>query len=154
MGGALVPYFPGDHGLRLRHRVPDDSQPGHRGERLARIPQTGQGRGQPSPARRKVRMMQEGWLHPLVFSTSERKEGRTMVDQGNKQEGQRSAAVARPSAPAREPGPSAEQQSPEQQKSSPYAFWVAAIALVIAALAFVLTMFTFGGLFEDTATVM
>jgi hypothetical protein len=46
------------------------------------------------------------------------------------------------------------QQSPqEKEKSSPYAFWVAAIALLVAALAFILTMFIFGGLFEEAATV-
>ena len=46
------------------------------------------------------------------------------------------------------------QQSPQETHRSPaYAFWVASIALAVAALAFILTMFIFGGLFDDAATV-
>jgi uncharacterized membrane protein YraQ (UPF0718 family) len=50
--------------------------------------------------------------------------------------------------------PEGEQAQQERQKSPAYAFWVAAIALSVAALAFILTMFIFGGLFEDAATVI
>ena len=47
------------------------------------------------------------------------------------------------------------QQSPQEtQKSPAYAFWVATIALGVSALAFILTMFIFGGLFDDAATVV
>jgi hypothetical protein len=54
----------------------------------------------------------------------------------------------------RRQSPTEGQHSPQEQKKSPaYAFWVAAIALSVAALAFVLTMFIFGGLFQDAATV-
>ncbi len=46
------------------------------------------------------------------------------------------------------------QQSPQETHRSPaYAFWVASIALAVAALAFSLTMFVFGGLFDEAATV-
>ncbi len=46
------------------------------------------------------------------------------------------------------------QQSPQETHRSPaYAFWVASISLAVAALAFILTMFIFGGLFDDAATV-
>jgi hypothetical protein len=46
------------------------------------------------------------------------------------------------------------QQRPRETHKSPaYAFWVASIALVVATLAFILTMFIFGGLFDDAATV-
>jgi hypothetical protein len=41
----------------------------------------------------------------------------------------------------------------DQQRSPAYAFYVAATALVVASLAFVATMFIFGRLFEDAATV-
>lgn len=54
----------------------------------------------------------------------------------------------------RRQSPAEGQSSPQEQKKSPaYAFWVAAIALGMASLAFVLTMFIFGGLFQDAATV-
>ena len=47
------------------------------------------------------------------------------------------------------------QQSPQETHRSPaYAFWVASISLGVAALAFILTMFIFGGLFDDAATVV
>ena len=47
------------------------------------------------------------------------------------------------------------QQSPQETHRSPaYAFWVASISLAVAALAFILTMFIFGGLFDDAATVV
>jgi len=46
------------------------------------------------------------------------------------------------------------QQSPQEtQKSPAYAFWVVSIALGAAVLAFILTMFIFGGLFDEAATV-
>src|SRR3712207_1095931 len=44
IGGAILPGIPGDHGFRLRHRLPDDPQPDHRGERLAPVPETRQRR--------------------------------------------------------------------------------------------------------------
>jgi hypothetical protein len=54
----------------------------------------------------------------------------------------------------RRQSPAEGQGSPQELKKSPaYGFWVAAIALVTAALAFVLTMFIFGGLFQEAATV-
>jgi hypothetical protein len=47
------------------------------------------------------------------------------------------------------------QQRPQETHKSPaYAFWVASIALGMASLAFILTMFIFGGLFDDAATVV
>ena len=46
------------------------------------------------------------------------------------------------------------QQSPQETHRSPaYAFWVASIALGVATVAFILTMFIFGGLFDEAATV-
>ncbi len=46
------------------------------------------------------------------------------------------------------------QQSPQESHRSPaYAFWVASIALGVATVAFIVTMFIFGGLFDEAATV-